>query len=385
MSEKLARRGHSVHLLTYGSGSEVTGKGFSHERIRRLPGDQRMRSGPSLIKPVLDVLMVRSLLSLVVREKIDVIHAHNYEATIAGIVVGTRRRVPVIYHSHNLMSDELPTYFARALASRAAGMVGRTLDRHVPRRADHAIALCRYSADILERAGVASERLSVIPPAVDDSETWGPRNRARARLGIDEDAEVVGYLGNVDRYQNLELLFAAVRESLDRGRRRRLRLLIASHGVDAGVRGLLARYRVDEQAYCVAVGGFDEGKRAIEACDILTLPRRLGSGYPIKLLNYMSSGRPIVTAGCGAKVLSGGLNALVVADDAPVEMADAIERLLGDPGLGKKLAAGARRLFLSSLTWNSVLPCIEEIYDHCIRLRDADARGESAGRVTRAC
>ena len=365
MSNNLARSGHSVHLLTYGSGREVTGKGFSHERIRRIPGDDRMRSGPSLVKPLLDVLMVRSLLSMVVRERIDVIHAHNYEATIAALAVRARRRVPVVYHSHNLMGDELPTYFARAIAGRAAGVLGRALDRFVPRRADHTIALCPYSAAILENYGVEPGRISVIPPAIDDEGEWGARSHAREALGLDGDNEVIGYLGNLDRYQNLELLFTAVRELMKRRDASPLRLLIATHDVDSDFDAFAARHGIEGVARVVPVEDFEGGKRVIEACDILALPRRLGSGYPIKLLNYMSAGRPIVTAGCGSKVLTDGVDGLVVADDEPVAMAAAMERLFADPALGVTLAANAGRLFQSSLTWRSVIPAIEAAYERC--------------------
>ena len=41
----------------------------------------------------------------------------------------------------------------------------------------------------------------------------------------------------------------------------------------------------------------------MEASDVLVLPRCHGSGLPIKLLNYLSLGRAVVAAGCGAKVL----------------------------------------------------------------------------------
>jgi len=100
----------------------------------------------------------------------------------------------------------------------------------------------------------------------------------------------------------------------------------------------------------------------MEAADVLVSPRALGSGYPVKLLNYMSLGRAIVTAGCGAKAIRDGVEGLVVADEDPVALAVAVERLAGDGVLAARLGAGARARFVSSLTWDAVLPAIEEAY-----------------------
>ena len=57
MSEALARRGHEVELLTYGQRC-VAGAPrshlYAHRAIGRLPGDDASRSGPTLVKPLLD-------------------------------------------------------------------------------------------------------------------------------------------------------------------------------------------------------------------------------------------------------------------------------------------------------------------------------------------
>ncbi len=43
-------------------------------------------------------------------------HAHNYEAALIGLAAGRLAGVPVIYHSHNALAEELPTYFRGAHA-----------------------------------------------------------------------------------------------------------------------------------------------------------------------------------------------------------------------------------------------------------------------------
>ncbi len=363
MAERLAARGHVVHLLTYGQGVEQVGRGYRHHRIPRLPGDDASRSGPSLVKPMLDALMTARLVSLVRSERVEVVHAHNYEAAVVALAARTWTGVPVVYHSHNLMGDELETYFEAAPARRAASMAGAWLDRSVPRRADRVIALCRWSADRLLEAGCDEAALAVIPPAVDDEGPLEVVAEDRGFFGLGIEDFVVTYCGNVDAYQNLPLLvraMALLRESAPGPSGPRL--LLATHADPAGLRGEIAAAGLDGVVLVREVRGALEARRAVAAADLVALPRRLGSGYPVKLLNYMSAAKAVVSAGCGSKVLRDGVDGVLVPDDDAAALAEAIDRCRRDPERRRGLGVAARRTYLERLTWECVLPQIEDVY-----------------------
>jgi glycosyltransferase involved in cell wall biosynthesis len=333
MAESLAAAGHDVHLLTYGQGAMQTGRGYFHHRIARLPGDDAGRSGPNLAKPALDAMLAARLVRLI-RD-----------------------------HSHNLMGDELETYFASPFAQRLARLGGRLLDRFVPANADRTIALCDWSAGRLRELGVRPEALTVIPPAVRDEGVFaGDPREARRELGIGDDEIVVGYSGNLDAYQNLPLLFEAMRRLRGSGR---TRLLIVTHApADARSQLEAATARGGSpQSMIVEATGHADARRMEAAADILALPRRLGSGYPVKLLNYMSAARAVVSAGCGSKVLRDDVDGVVVRDDDPDAFAAAIAALRDDAARRDRLGKEARERFLRQLTWEAVLPRIEAVYD----------------------
>src|SRR5207247_517968 len=69
------------------------------------------RPGPRAGRIVRDLGLVVRLWRTVRREAIDLIHAHNYEAAIASLVVGRATGRPVVYHGHNALAEELPLYF----------------------------------------------------------------------------------------------------------------------------------------------------------------------------------------------------------------------------------------------------------------------------------
>jgi glycosyltransferase involved in cell wall biosynthesis len=378
MCVRLAERGHRVHLLTYGQGERCAMTGVEHVRIPRLPGDNASRSGPTPVKPILDLMLSVALHRLLGRHRVDVMHCHNYEATVAGLAVRALRRVPVVYHSHNLMGDELPTYFSGAMTRALAAGLGGRLDRYVPRAADAAIALCGYSAEILADLGVARSRISIIPPAIEDPGLARGRAQARRVLGLQPDAAVIAYVGNLDAYQNLSVLVAGFARLAAAHGRRPATLVVATHETDTALTSSLRAAGVCDQALVVRCDGFSTAKKVMDAADVLVLPRRTGSGLPVKLLNYMAAGRPIVTAGCGGKVLEDGVDGVVVRDDDAAALAEGCRRVLDDPEYARRIGEGARRTYLSSLTWEAVLPAIEEVY---ARVAAGQGRGYVGGAV----
>jgi len=364
MAVRLAGAGHEVHLLTYGQGTEQAGRGYRHHRIARLPGDDSRRSGPNLVKPILDAMLARRLVALVREHGVEIVHAHNYEAAAAALVARASTGVPVVYHSHNLMGDELETYFEWAPVRILASLAGGLLDRSIPPRADRTIALCEWSAERLVQAGCPASSLRVIPPAVEDEGPTSALGEDRAALGLDAGDFVVGYCGNLDAYQNVPLLLTAVAR-LAAARppgATAVRLLIATHSVPSGFRESVSATALGANLRIVEASGHAEARRALAVSDIVALPRRLGSGYPVKLLNYMSAAKAVITAGCGSKVLRDGVDGVVVADDDVSALADAIDRCRRDPGWCRVLGEQARRRYLEKLTWDVVLPQIEEVY-----------------------
>src|SRR5262245_32026017 len=117
LANGLGARGHAVHVVTYGA-RDVRRQGPSAERVWR------------------DALLAGRLWRRVRAARIDVIHAHNYEAAIAGLLVARLTGRPLVYHGHNALAEELPTYFGGRRLRRTARALGGFLDAQVPRRAD---------------------------------------------------------------------------------------------------------------------------------------------------------------------------------------------------------------------------------------------------------
>jgi len=370
MCEALASRGHDVELLTYGQGSDSVppATGYAHRRIRRLPGDDALRSGPTLVKPALDVLLARELSRMLARERFDVVHAHNYEAGAVAVLNRLTRGVPVVYHSHSMMAEELPSYFTTRTAKRCASVVGAGFDRTVPRAADHVIALSNDAAAAMRAAGVGEEDLSVVPPALADVGEGPSREQARRELGLPTDRFVVGYCGNLDAYQDLDIVAAAVARMGAEQPASAPLWLVVTHARDACFQRMLEASGAAPWTRVMLASSFADVRTGMAASDALALPRRASSGFPIKLLNYMAAARPVVTGVAGARLLAA---AGIAAGAAPDDWVAVLERLRRDPGFAQPLGQAARQRFVTFHTWDAVLPALERIYDRVIGRRRA--------------
>jgi glycosyltransferase involved in cell wall biosynthesis len=124
----------------------------------------------------------------------------------------------------------------------------------------------------------------------------------------------------------------------------------------------------------VAWWGHQKDMAAIyQRADVVCLPSRGGEGVPRALQEAAACGLPIVTTdvpGCGETVLRGGAG-LVAKPRSPVDLADALQKLIVDPEMRRAFGANARRQAEKLFSVDLVVDDHLEIYD---RLLDRAAR-----------
>jgi glycosyltransferase involved in cell wall biosynthesis len=324
--------GHEVHLVTYSGGERLGGAPWTSAPSTEVPAVRRAMAGRLSRNLRLGIDLYR----LVRRQRIDVIHAHNYEAPFLAYLTRWLTGTPVVYHSHNALSDELATYVGGRWAKRMAGQLGALLDRQVPRRADFAIALTSELEEFLLGCGVEGARMEVIPPGATATEEMP------MPAGSGNGEFVVGYAGNLDPYQDLDVLYEGFLHF-----RRKVQnaiLLLITHERDWRRRaGWLLEELVGRGCARVAVlPTFRDVQALLPRTDALICPRSSWSGYPIKLLNYMASGRPVVAAAGSAKGITHGSTGLIFRNGDALDLAAQLGRLHSDPALGRGLGERAR-------------------------------------------
>ena len=259
--------GHDVSLLCYGYGSKTCTDAYQLYRVANIGSYRKLRAGPDFYKIILYILITYKLWFL----EADIIHVHNYEAPIAAYIRRLCRDTPIVYTAHNLMEEELGTYMSSSRKKKWASRLGRLLDHSIPRLADHVIAIHPKTKPRLVQLGCSA--VSVITPGVE---------RIEIPHGSFEKATVV-YTGNLDAYQDLEIFLWLVRNHSKVS----FQIITSSDPhlmYKEKPSNLEIVYTEDFSSVCMRLYG----------ATLHVIPRRVCSGFPMKLLNSLILEVPVL-------------------------------------------------------------------------------------------
>ena len=299
----------------------------------------------------------------------DVLHAHSPVLNaLPTLRVGRQLGIPVVYEVRALWEDAAVDHGWTREGSLRYG-ASRALETFALRRADHVTTICDGLRDEIVARGIAADRITVIPNAVDTDEFRAgaePDAALRKRLGLD-GATVIGFAGSFYGYEGLDLLIEAA--ALLVPRLPELRLLLVGGGFEEqALKSLAAERGIADRVIFVGRVPHGEVQRYYDLIDVLAYPRhrmRLTDMVtPLKPLEAMAQGRMFVASDVGGHrelVRDGETGFLFPAGDASA-LARAIEAVLARRAEWPRLSAQARRFVEAERTWTRSVGRYARVY-----------------------
>lgn len=189
--------------------------------------------------------------------------------------------------------------------------------------------------------------------------------RAAPLPGYPRAGGTIGFIGRYDEpRKGMSVLLDALRLLVPA--RPDLQLLVAGGGDEKDLRDEAG----PELAGALRLLGrvSDEDKAAmLRSVDIYCAPNTGGESFGIILTEAMSAGTPVVASDLDAfrRVLDGGIAGVLACVGDPVALADALGRVLDDPGRRALLAAQGRRV-VASYDWPVVAATVVKVYETVI-------------------
>ena len=299
----------------------------------------------------------------------DVLHPHSPVLdALPALRVGRRRGIPVVYEVRATWEDaavDHGTTREGSLRYRAS----RALETWALRRADHITTICEGLRGEIVGRGIAPERVTVVPNAVDTREfRFGavPDPELRAKLGL-EGKRVIGFAGSFYGYEGLDLFLEAM--AILAPRRPELRALLVGGGPqDAALRAQALSTGLGDRVTFTGRIPHKDVQRYYELIDVLAYPRRsmrlTELVTPLKPLEAMAQGRMFVASDVGGHrelVRHGVTGFLCKAGDA-VALAQQIAAVLDDEASWPRIAAQSRQFVETERTWAKSVRRYQDVY-----------------------
>ncbi len=212
------------------------------------------------------------------------------------------------------------------------------------KKAKKIIVLTKFLKQALVTAGVSPDKIVIAPDAVDLKEFQIDitKDQARAKLSLPVNKKIIAYCGNFyfHDWKGVDILLNSLSRLND------VFCVLVGGNQDESVE-TKRRFKTDN----LLITGrktHSEVPLYLKAADALILPNKKGdatSEYytsPLKLFEYMASGRPIVASDLPSirEVLS-EKNSVLVEPNNPDKLAEGISRLLADGALAEKISRQA--------------------------------------------
>jgi glycosyltransferase involved in cell wall biosynthesis len=248
----------------------------------------------------------------------------------------------------------------------------RWAERRIFGSANRVLCVSKAMATYVMQHGAQPKHVLIQPNAVDAGK-FSPDDRAldvRSRLGFAEAHVVVGFVGSLKPWHGVELLVHAFVQALERVPTLRL-LLVGDGPMRAPVERLVRTCNVESTVVMVGNVPHAEVPRYMAAIDIAVapyLPTTTGADFyfsPLKILEYMAAGRPIIASRLGQvrDLLCGGAAGLLCTPGQEEALVQGLVSLAEQPVLRTTLAARATEEVRARYTWQATAQRVVTLSD----------------------
>jgi D-inositol-3-phosphate glycosyltransferase len=300
----------------------------------------------------------------------DVVHSHYWLSGQVGALARDRWGVPLVHSMHTMAKIKNDALAEGDTPEPTARVIG---EEQVVEAADHLIANTDLEAkQLINFYDADPGRVEVVHPGV-DLNTFQPQARAAARaaLGLPAEAAVLLFAGRIQPLKAPDVLLRAVAVMLAQDPALRSRLVVPVVGGPSGtglehpesLAQLAHELRIDDVVRFVPPVSQADLARWYAAATLVAVPS-YNESFGLVAAEAQACGTPVVAAAVGGltTAVRDGRSGLLVEGHGADQWAQALGRVVADPDLRAKLAAGAL-LHSQDFSWEATARHTLEVYE----------------------
>jgi len=356
LAEELARLGHDIHLLVFHEGEEIEMPGVTLHRIPALPGIANIPPSLSAKKILCDVAMLFSAIKLMRRHQFHLVQAVE-EAAFLAMILKLLFSVPYLYDMDSSLARQV---VEKVPALKVIGPLLRYCEKRAVMASCGVVAVCQALEEIARDCAPNKPLLRLEDISLLETCPKGEED-LRAKLGL--HGPLMLYVGNLERYQGIDLLLDSFHLAVKSGSPGHLVVIGGTEASVAAYRRRSAELGLaDRVHFCgprpVALLGHYLGQ-----ADILLSPRVTGNNTPMKLYSYLDSGKAVLATDLPTHTQVLSRDFACLAAPTAESMAAAMAELLGDPERRAELGARGRQVARENYSLAAYRAKLQGFYD----------------------
>lgn len=339
----LTEMGHRVTIL-----ASPTGQTARYAREKGIPVIEQRIRGP------LDLAALRGMIRLFRKERYDVVNTHSSVDSWVASAAAKLTRVPVLVRTRHL-SVPVATHPLNVVYKWPDGIV--TTAEMIRQR-------------LIDVNGFRPDRVVSIPTGV-DLRRFHPDidpGDIREDLGLKPEHRVVTMVAVLRSWKRHEIFLRAAAELAPH--RPDLRFLIVGEGpMRPPIEQNIRDFGLEDRA--IMTGHRTDIPRILAVSDVCVLTSESSEGVPQSVLQYQAMARPVVATVAGGipEVVEDGATGLLCPINDPAAVAQAVARVLDDPGLAGRLGENARRRIVERHSQEAMAASTLALYERIFRAK----------------
>jgi glycosyltransferase involved in cell wall biosynthesis len=300
--------------------------------VRRIP------LGYELVQLAYNFAALPWLLWKIHRERIDFVYERYSLFNVCGVIAARLSHRPIVLEVNSPLALE-----QLQQAEIRAARLGAWMERITCNAADKVIVVTRSLARILVAGGVRESKLAVVPNGANPLHLGLSRGSAELRTSLKLNGKIViGFVGWFRRWHGLDFLIEAFADS---ALSREASLLFIGDGpAMPDLRALVERRRLEQSVVFAGPVLHENVPPYLNLLDIAVQPAANEYCCPMKILEYMALGKPIVAPLQEniEELLTDGKQALLFTPGDSRALGFALMKLTRDSALRSRLGSAAR-------------------------------------------
>lgn len=340
LTQKLNEEGTNTLIACLGSGGELA--------------EEARKKGLRVIclnkRPGLDLFVVLRLSALIHRERIDVVHTHNFPPLMYGTLAARLANVKVMNTRHG-----------RAERS-AKPLIWKLNHRIAAVSEDAKTEMLRHN--VIDPAKVSVIYNAVNPADFNLNNDEHVRQLYRKKLGISPETLLLGIVARLAQEKDHLTLIKAF-EQVARKLHNVELLIIGDGPLLSEVKRFARNYEVEHK---VRFLGFrDDIPLLLNILNVFVLSSKM-EGISMTLLEAMAAAKPIVATDVGGnpEVVDNGRTGLLVSVGNPEAMAAALLKILQNPELAAQMGTAGRKRLEGKFDLGRMIDSYTKLYEEMV-------------------